>query len=521
MDVALLNARLVLAGVFAVAGVSKILDRIGGREALTGFGLPPRLAAPLGWALPVAELFVAAALVPQASAWWGGLGALALLLVFTAVIARSLVRGERPDCRCFGQFRAAPVGWRTLLRNGLLAVLAAFVLGAGWNDPGPSAVGWVAALPPDERPAAILSFLAVVLLVAVIGILAGVLVKQTQLLSRLDAIEARLDEAAGGPVERPEAAPPDRGLPVGAPAPAFALPDLDSETRSLASLLAPGRPVLLLFVGSDCQPCTALTPKISSWRREYAEAVTIILVSSGSAEDNRTEFGGLAPAAVLLQAGSEVAEAYAAQWTPAAVLIAPTGRVASPVTYGDLAIGSLVAHATAAPGVPFLPSANGRGRRGSFSVVGDGPPRLGQLAPPIALPDLQGRTVDLRDYRGRDTLVVFWNPDCQHCQQLAEDLRRWEAEPPLGAPRLFVVSSGSVEANRALGFRSSVILDESFKIAKAFGVAGTPSAVLVDADGRIASTVGSGARDILALAGSVPAVDNPRTRSEDREPPSG
>jgi peroxiredoxin/uncharacterized membrane protein YphA (DoxX/SURF4 family) len=513
MDEALLGARLVLAVVFAVAGTAKLLDRAGGRESLRSFGLPPRLAAPLGWALPFAELLVAAALAPQASAWWGGFGALGLLLVFTAVIARSLVRGERPDCRCFGQLQATPIGWPTLLRNGLLGLLAVFVLGAGWSDTGPSAVGWIAALPSDERPAAILGLLAVLLLAAVVGILVRVLVNQAQLLARLDAIETRLDEAVAS-VEHPGAAPPDRGLPVGAQAPAFALPDLAGETRSLVSLLAHGRSVLLFFVGPDCQPCAALAPKIVNWRLEHANAVTMILVSSGSSAENRAKFGGLSADTVLLQASSEVADTYAAQWTPAAVLIGLTGRVASSVSYGDSAISALVAHAAGSPGVPFLPSANGKARPGSLPVVGNGPARLGQLAPLVALPDLEGRTVELRDYRGRDTLVVFWDPNCPHCQQLAEGLRRWETEPPRGAPRLLLVSSGSIEANRALGFRSSVVLDEGFKVANAFGASGTPSAVLVDGDGRIGSTVGIGARDILALAGVAPTVDSPRTRTK-------
>lgn len=511
--VALLCARLVLAGVFAVAGTAKLLDLTGGRKALVGFGLPPQLAAPIGWALPVAELLVATALVPQDSAWWGGLGALGLLLAFTAVIARSLVRGERPDCRCFGQLHAAPVGWSTLLRNGILGVFAVFVLGAGWSDPGPSALGWVAVLPPHERPAAVLGLLAVVLLASVIAILVRVLVNQAQLLTSLKAIEVRLDE--GAQVERPEAVQPDPGLPVGAPAPSFALPDLDGETRSLASLVAHGRPVLLLFVSLDCHPCAALAPKIAGWQREHANAVTMTMVSSGSADENRAKFGGLAAAAVLLQSRNEVADAYAAQWTPAAVLVGPTGRVASSVSYGDLAIRALVAHAAASPRAPFLPSTNGQAPLGSLPLVGNGPPRPGQLAPPVALPDLEGRTVDLRDYRGRDTLVVFWDPNCPHCQKLSEDLRRWEAEPPRGAPRLFVVSSGSIEANRALGFQSSVVLDEGFKVAGAFGAHGTPSAVLVDAEGRIISTVGIGARDVLALAGVVPTVDRPGTRSKD------
>src|SRR5262249_41429937 len=109
-------------------------------------------------------------------------------------------------------------------------------------------------------------------------------------------------------------------------------------------------------------------------------------------------------------------------------------------------------------------------------------------------------------YRGRDTLVVFWRPNCPHCQRLAEDLRRWEAEPPRGAPRLLLVSSGSVEENRAVGFKSSGVLDEGFQIGKAFRARGTPSAVLVDAHGRIASTVAVSARDVLALAGVVPHI---------------
>jgi peroxiredoxin len=516
VDAALLGARLVLAAVFAVAGVAKLLDRPGAREALAGFGLSARLATPLSVALPVVELSVAAALVPRAFAWWAALGALGLLLAFTAVIARSLARGERPPCRCFGQLRAATVGWRTLARNGALAALAAFVIGAGWSDPGGSAVGWLGALAPAERTLAVLGLGALALLAAVVGLLARLLAQQARVLTRLDAIEARLEDGIAPSLEREEARPPDKGLPVGAPAPAFTLPGLDGEPRSLAALLEPGRPVVLLFAALGCDPCSGLVPEIVRWQREHAEAFTLALVSSGSVDDNRAKFGVLAPGAVLLQAGSEVADAYASQWTPGSVLIGPAGRIASPVAYGDAAIRALVAHAAAAPGVPHLgaqPPApgvpNDPERRGSLPVLPNGPPRPGSPSPPVVLPDLDGRTVDLQDYRGRDTLVVFWQPSCPHCQRLADDLRRWEAEPPRGAPRLLVVSSGSIEANRDLGFQSTVVLDEGFAVGKAFGVRGTPSAVLVDAQGRIASTVGVGARDILALAGVVPIVGSP------------
>jgi hypothetical protein len=81
------------------------------------------------------------------------------------------------------------------------------------------------------------------------------------------------------------------------------------------------------------------------------------------------------------------------------------------------------------------------------------------------------------------------------------DLQAWEASPPKGAPRLLVVSSGDVEANQAQGFRSPVVLDQEFAIGRTYGSAGTPSAVLVDAEGKIASHVEVGAPAVLALAG--------------------
>jgi hypothetical protein len=74
------------------------------------------------------------------------------------------------------------------------------------------------------------------------------------------------------------------------------------------------------------------------------------------------------------------------------------------------------------------------------------------------------------------------------------------AGAPLGAPQLLAVSAGTVEANQALGLRSPVVLDQGFSAGRAFGATGTPSAVLVDAQGHMASSVAVGAAAVLALA---------------------
>src|SRR5215218_7157556 len=71
---AILLDRLLLATVFAVAGVAKLADRAGSRQAIVDFGLPARLATLLGILLPLYELAVAAALIPTPTAWWGAVG---------------------------------------------------------------------------------------------------------------------------------------------------------------------------------------------------------------------------------------------------------------------------------------------------------------------------------------------------------------------------------------------------------------------------------------------------------------
>jgi hypothetical protein len=83
---------------------------------------------------------------------------------------------------------------------------------------------------------------------------------------------------------------------------------------------------------------------------------------------------------------------------------------------------------------------------------------------------------------------------------MLEDLKVWEANRPKEAPKLLVVSTGSVEANRALGLRSPVLLEEELTTGRRFGATGTPIGVLVDAQGKIASQLAVGAESILVLS---------------------
>lgn len=89
---------------------------------------------------------------------------------------------------------------------------------------------------------------------------------------------------------------------------------------------------------------------------------------------------------------------------------------------------------------------------------------------------------------------------------MLDELREFEAGRPRDAPRLLVVASGDEEELRALGLRSTVALDRDAVAGAAFGARGTPMAVLLDRDGRVASGVAAGRADVVALAGAEPPL---------------
>jgi hypothetical protein len=128
----------VLAAVFVRAGVAKGLRP---RETVAGFvalGVPnPGATARV---VPVAELVLAVMLLSSPRP--GGVAALVLLAAFSALLGGAVRRGMTAGCNCFGAARVDPVSGVDLLRNGLLAVLAAAALLApGPRIPGPVAAG--------------------------------------------------------------------------------------------------------------------------------------------------------------------------------------------------------------------------------------------------------------------------------------------------------------------------------------------------------------------------------------------
>ena len=231
--------------------------------------------------LPLAELAIAAGLLPVASAWYGALGALSLLLLFISGISLNLLRGRTPDCHCFGQLSSGPIGWTTLARNVLLAAVSAFVVWHGRDNPGLSIVNNGCVIYHCQRMLFIMGLVGLVLMAAEGWVLWQILRQQGRLLLRLDALETRLTSAGLAPVLTKDQDVPTAGLAVEAPAPTFRLKGLRGEILTLEVLLNLGKPVLLFFTNPSCGPCQLLMPDVSRWQREHLSALTIVVISEG------------------------------------------------------------------------------------------------------------------------------------------------------------------------------------------------------------------------------------------------
>jgi peroxiredoxin len=290
------------------------------------------------------------------------------------------------------------------------------------------------------------------------------------------------------------------GLPIGIPAPGFELPGLDGAPVSLDTVRG-GDELLLVFSDPDCGPCSALMPQVAEWQRERQGGRRLVLISRGAHEANLAHAQAHGLTDVLLQSDREVAESFAVSATPSALLVAADGTVASAVHSGEEQIRALVSGPSDEVVLPVHRTASGVDHPAAAPAPAPAPAGVGQPAPDPAMRTLEGKIVRLSQRLGDDgALLVFWNPDCGFCERMVDSLRELDAREP----GLVLISTGSPAANRELGLRAPILLDDGFAAGSAFGAMGTPSAIRIDSDRRVASDVAVGADAVLALAGAEP-----------------
>lgn len=486
----ILAARVLLGAVFMVAGAAKLTRRRTFADSTAALGIPKSLARVVARGMPILELGIGGFLLPSSTARPAAAAGAGLLVAFSALLAGNLLRGRRPSCNCFGGLSSAPISAWSLVRNGgLIAIAATVSITDGGSSIG-AAIGGARTV-DIVLGAGLLAVAA--LSAAQTWMILRLLRQHGRLLLRVDALDPATTVAPA------EVAPTiAAGLPVGVDAPEFALSGIHGETMTLAALRTAGRPVMLLFSDPGCGPCTTLVPKLAEWQRTHRDRLRIAIVTTGAVEAVRAKAAEHGLVDVLLDADGDVAAAYRYQGTPGAVLVDLAGRVASPLASGALEIEGLVDRVTGTVAVQLgrRDDAHHHHNHAESEKLGLS---VGAQAPVFALPTVGGGEASLAEFRGRPVVVLFWNPRCGFCSSLLPDLLSWERERGRSGPELLVVSTGDEAANAELGFSSTVTLDAASSTMALYGASGTPMAVLIDAEGMVASSVGIGAPGVLEL----------------------
>jgi peroxiredoxin len=324
--------------------------------------------------------------------------------------------------------------------------------------------------------------------------------QQARLLLRLDALEHRLGHSGGQALGAAARPPVLQGLPVGTEIPDFQLPDVDGGTVSLAEFR--GRRVLLIYWNPTCGFCDMIGPDLAALHKDFERSnVSLVLASHGDADSNRklAQEHGL-QASILLVDGRTL-EAFQNMGTPSAYLLDEQGKVAEPMAVGAEAVPRLARSAAASKGkLKRLPGEKPL----SESRIPRGGLPAGALAPAFTLPDLTGRLASLDQYRGGRVLLVFSDPNCGPCDQLAPKLADLHRRHAGNGFSILMVGRGDAQENRRKatehGLEFPVLLQDRWKLSKEYGTFATPVAFLIGKDGIIEQNVAEGAEKILALA---------------------
>jgi peroxiredoxin len=341
------------------------------------------------------------------------------------------------------------------------------------------------------------------LLVGVGVLLVLQLIRQNgRILLRLDTIEQRLIGRPG-----PPAAPPAQGLKIGTHAPDFELPDLKGGMHKLSEWR--GRNVLLLFFNPGCGYCTRMAADLAAVPGdESPERPKLIVVTTGDAEANRAlvkEHG--IGCVVLLQNQMEVASKFRAHGTPMGYLIDASGRIASDLTIGAESLLSLAAGRTP-DSQPDIAARRGRHKSQepdpslARSRLNRSGLNAGEVAPEFTLPQIDGNELSLTDLRGGRVLLVFSDPDCGPCDELAPQLQELHEERT--DLQVVVISRRDTDETRAkaeqLGLTYPVVMQKQWELSLKYGMFATPIGYLIDEQGVLLSDVAVGVAPILQLA---------------------
>jgi peroxiredoxin len=124
---------------------------------------------------------------------------------------------------------------------------------------------------------------------------------------------------------------------------------------------------------------------------------------------------------------------------------------------------------------------------------------VGAPAPDFALPDLDGKTLKLSEFRGKTVVLEWFNPECPFIKaahgssgSLLDAPKRhtkagvvWLAINSAASGKQGYGAERNREAKRAMRLEFPVLLDEKGEVGKKYGATNTPHLFVIDKAGKV------------------------------------
>ena len=327
--------------------------------------------------------------------------------------------------------------------------------------------------------------------------------QQGRILLRLDGLEHSGTSAVSAAA---------LGLPAGTIVDDLCLSDLTGKKTSLSDFR--GRRVLLVYWNPACAFCESIAGELATLHHQLKESNTeLILVSHGGSQANESMAAQyhLRCATLLLDNSSDreyvTDRLFEYCGTPSAYLLDERGRILRPLVSGSdgvLGLARQAAYSIAGDEVSADSKQKLRSLPISESRIERNGLKAGTSAPHFSLPDLDGKTVSLDQFRGRKTLLVFTDPQCGPCDALMPHMVQLHHEHVTNGLAVVMVGRGDPELNREKAREHRIafpfVLQDRWKLSRKYGIFATPVAFLIGTDGVIMKDVAKGAQQIMELA---------------------
>ncbi len=289
--------RLSLSVIALAAGVGKLLDPTGSRQAIGDFGVPARWVDVISRALPSLEIGLGLLILIDFSSKIAAIGLTLLFSSFTLGIINLLRQDKTPPCNCFGAIHSEPVTRRTLARAILLMTLSLCLT----------------ALPPaplsTSNPLGILG-------TTLIYLTGGIAIKYTtRWRSKRDQNQTM------------------NRLSVGQRIPAIQT----NDSRWLDQLLAKDSRTLILVTDPHCGPCARLKDYIKPWIASVTRELQVLELRLDGEDEFFEPIEGMQTYRIDERSFNRLL-----MMTPGGILVDGTGSIVSPPVLGIQEIEALI-----------------------------------------------------------------------------------------------------------------------------------------------------------------------------------